>query len=384
MRLITAKQTISNKIKLYFALSLFTFASILATGEIMARYFVKENRLPLPPPYSKIEPYSPNPYIIGMRPFMHFHIPGSHYTQSRSYYAVDYSINSSGFRGPEIQPKSKDKKRAVIIGDSIVEGHGCEFQDTFSYKLGEKAKSFNWEVLNLGVQGACPSYFAANMDRYMATEPDAAIIVMFENDLYDDRIQERSYFGKPILDNPSQLYQRGNSWLNHLFTRAKLFTLTQRAFRQIKQNSLEEILRQNGAVNTHNEEQNNLDKISPWLVAPSMFDTQWEMSSKYLGLTVEKFRQSNIPIIFVNIALGTLLPELDSAHRNHAYMLNDKIEKWAKANSIAFFSLVPEIEHLMKSEHVDSIMIRDDGHPTEKTHQIFADTIWQWIGTLGQ
>ena len=378
---IRAKQK-KSQIKLYIILFLTTSLFIIFGCEIMARYFVNENNLPVPPPYTKIDPYSPNPYLMGMRPFMHSHIPNAHYLQSRSYYAVDYSINSSGFRVPEIHPKSKDMNRAIIIGDSIVEGHGCEFKDTFTYKLGEKAKPFNWEVINLGVQGASPSYFAANIDRYMATEPDAAFIVIFENDLYDDRQQEKSYFTKPILDNPSQLYKRPNKFWN-LFNQSRLFTLINRASHQINKSEVEHIIIENRNIIVENQEQINLEKIAKWLVAPSMFDKQWDMSQKYLDYIANRFTKKKIPIFLVYLSLGGIIPGQDKSYLTHTNTLNRKVEEWSKSKNIPFLSLIPLMNESFTKLQITDMMIKDDGHPTPKAHQMFANRIWKWLEELG-
>ncbi|MBF0574081.1 MAG: SGNH/GDSL hydrolase family protein [Desulfamplus sp.] len=375
------KKKISQR-ELYFILLAITFTSIFITGEIMARYFVKENTLPPIPPYSKIDPYSPNPYLMGMRPFMHSHIPNAHYLQSRSYYAVDYSINSSGFRGPEIQPKSKDMKRAIIIGDSIVEGHGCEFRDTFAFKLGEKAKPFNWEVINLGVQGASPSYFAANINRYIATEPDAAFIVIFENDLYDDREQEKSYFTKPILDNPSQLYQKPNKFWN-LFSQSRFFTLINRVYHQIEKSEIEQIIIENRDIIVKNQEQINVEKIAKWLVSPSLFDKQWEMSQKYLDYITNTLTERKIPIFIVYLSLGGIIPGQDKSYLTHTNTFNHKVEYWSKSKNIPFLSLIPLMNESFTKLQITDMMIKDDGHPTPKAHQMFANSIFKWLEELG-
>lgn len=359
-----------------------TLAFILVIGEVTARYFISENILPPPPPPSTIDPYSPNPYLIGMRPFMHFHIPGSKYIQSRSYYAVEYNINSSAFRGPEILPKSDKKKRAVIIGDSIVEGHGCDFKKTFTYNLGEKAAPLGWEVLNLGVQGASPSYFAANIGRYMATDPDAAIVVIFENDMYDDKVQEKNYFNKALLDTPEKLYPaHANDF--YLSEWSKLFILIKRFIRKVSPNEFEEILKNNSTINTNNDEQEYLDKIAPWLVAPSVFDAQWNKTQKYLDYITRVFYKNKVPVFVIYLSLGGLVPGQDKQYAIHANNLNDRIEKWSNSKNIPFLSLLPTINDLLSKMPVSDIMIMDDGHPTEKAHQIFAEKIWKWLADMG-
>jgi len=65
---------------------------------------------------------------------------------------TDVSINSKGFRGPEVQYEAKaGTQRIVVLGDSLLWGFGVEYEDTFQAKL---QRAFdNVEVIGLGVSG---------------------------------------------------------------------------------------------------------------------------------------------------------------------------------------------------------------------------------------
>ena len=120
---------------LYTLMFSITFVILLVLGEVLARFLVILQPIPDPPPLSTIDPYQANPYMFPANPYIHFHLPGSQYIQARSYYQVEYNINSMGFRGPDIVPKSKDVKRLIVIGDSTTEGHGVPFNTTFPILL---------------------------------------------------------------------------------------------------------------------------------------------------------------------------------------------------------------------------------------------------------
>ncbi|MCP4699954.1 MAG: SGNH/GDSL hydrolase family protein, partial [Gammaproteobacteria bacterium] len=221
-----------KKSTLYFLMSAVVLFFILLAGETLARWFVTPARIPAPPPpLSVIDPYKANSYAMSMRPYLQFHIPGGMYIQARSYYRVKYEINSMGFRGPEfLEKKRTGLKRLLIIGDSMVEGHGCEFTNTFSYRLGEKGRKHGWEVLNIGVQGANPIYYAANVERYLSLRPDAVLLVLFENDVFEDRIQEGRFFNLPVLDNENALLM-GHANKKFLFE-SRLYVLLRRAWKK--------------------------------------------------------------------------------------------------------------------------------------------------------
>ncbi|MCI5144002.1 MAG: SGNH/GDSL hydrolase family protein, partial [Candidatus Electrothrix sp. AR3] len=166
------------------------------------RFLITPQMIPAPPSPDSIDPYQPNPYILQARLYFYFHIPKAVYTQARADYQVEYAINTKGFRGPEITiPKTEGIRRLVVIGDSIVEGHGNAFTKTFSYLLNDHFRNTGLEVVNAGVQGASPIYYATNAERYLSLQPDAVLIMLYENDIREDRIREAAYFKLPHIDD---------------------------------------------------------------------------------------------------------------------------------------------------------------------------------------
>ncbi len=214
--------------------------------------------------------------------------------------------------------------------------------------------------------------------RYLSAEPDAVLIVMFENDLYDDRVQEKSYFSKPLLDHPESLLINHTTKLS-LLKKSKLCLLFQRAYDKFNRNQLETIIKTNSGIDISNNEQKVLDKMSHWLVAPSMFDKQWSMSEQYMDFTISQFRQEKVPVYIVFLSLGALGPGLDKAFEKHGKMLGQKVGQWANSNNIPFLSLVPAVQAFLEKFPSADLMIKDDGHPTPKAHKMIADLIWSWL-----
>ena len=390
---ITSSSSTQRQLLLHLLMSLMTLIFLLFIGELIARVWVIPQGIPPPLPPSIIDPYQPNPYIVRMRPYLYFHIPHSKYIQARSTYQVNYEINRLGFRGPEIPPKPETGlKRLVTIGDSITEGHGNPFNKTFSFVLGENLRSHQWEVINMGVQGASPLYYAVNLKRYLAVQPDAILIVIFENDLADDRTSESVFFTLPVLDDETALLIKTNS--QNFFTQWRLYTLLHRGWHHWVHSTAEKIIAQNQAnvytpaeqqaIQAFEEQQTQLNalKIRPkHLVAPTVFDKQWRMSQAYLDYVVDTCRQQGITVMIANISITGQEPDLNPAYSEHARLLDEHVSSWAKGRQLPFLSLLPTMTQIVKQYQPfhSQVVIADDGHPTSLTHALIAGALQAWV-----
>ena len=376
----TSKNLVDKKGLLYLLMFVITLVLILAIGELFSRFFIKLQTIPNPPPISTIDPYQVNPYMFPAYPYIHFHIPGSKYIQARSYYKVEYNINSMGFRGPEILPKSKDLKRLIVIGDSTTEGHGSPFNETFPSLLNINLQQESWEVLNMGVQGGSGMYYAANLKRYLSVFPDAVLIVIFENDLHDDPILESNYLTYPLLDDEDALLMKMPT--DTFLTKWRLYTLLQRGWHSFIHAPLRKMVEKNRAIPYTDEEQQAKEvfkqqSYAGHLIAPAIFDKEWRKAQVYLDYVVSAFRQRGISVMVANLALvGSYFSK---PHRQHTSSLNENISQWAKENKVPFLSLLPMISNAFEEHSHSEIMIKDDGHPTPLTHSLIERTLRPWV-----
>jgi len=104
---------------------------------------------------SDVPEYSMNPKFISR--FKHSDNSILVYEPRPGANAGIYSINSDGLRDREFsRVKAPDVFRIVVLGDSIVWGHGLELQDTFARQLEtmlNEDSDRTFEVINFGVSG---------------------------------------------------------------------------------------------------------------------------------------------------------------------------------------------------------------------------------------
>jgi lysophospholipase L1-like esterase len=95
-------------------------------------------------------------------------------------------INSDGFRDDPFPPGSAERRRIIVLGDSVVFGSGVWEEERFTELLQdhEAVQSAGIEVLNLGVNAYSFGHYLelARLD-FMGLEPDLVIVGFTLNDI---------------------------------------------------------------------------------------------------------------------------------------------------------------------------------------------------------
>lgn len=334
-------------------------AAILA--ETMARVLATPSRLPAPPPSRSLDPYGPNPFIRYCRPFLFTHIPGSRYVQVHDRYRVGYRINAHGFRGPEIPVPAGGRRRLLVIGDSVVEGHGCPFERTFPAVLNVLLRDRGWEAVNLGVQGAGPVYYALNLERYLALDPDGMLVCLYENDLQGDRLYERQSSAAPILDFPEELVTgtRGRGWRGSAAWRVFL-----RGWRRVVGDPGWRLLRRCD----RRARALGLEPGAQALDTLPRMEEHWSVSTAYLDHLAAACEARGIRFLLSTV----FVPVRGGDRRRQQERLAELAAGWAEERGVPFVPLNEALARALAERGFDDLVIKGDGHLTELGHAVAA------------
>lgn len=330
----------------------------LVALEVVLRATFTPFRLPQPPAPLTLDPYGPNPFIVQARPALQTFIPGSRYRAARASYDVEYAINAHGFRGPEVGDKRG--RRLLVVGDSIAEGHGVPFDDALPARLGTALGSDGWEVVNAAMQGGSPLYYAANLPRFLALAPDAVVLLLYENDLWDDRARERTYPDLPLLDDDAPL---------------RLVTVAHRAWRNLSPTPLERRIRENRALPVLDP----VDARFPWVLSEEQVDLELRASTPYLDAFAAGLAERGVPLVVAFVAVGALVPEGQPLFGAHARALENDLARWATSRGLPFLSLRAMVADAFAAPGGGDVMIPGDGHPTASMQRRIADALLPWL-----
>jgi hypothetical protein len=140
--------------------------------------------------------------------------PDVHRRMYWSGYWWQHDSNARGFRGPEI-----DRADAVVLGDSMIYGHGVEIADTVAARLEAETRLV---IANLGQQGTCPiQAYLTLLRRGLPLRPRVVFLFVHLTDiedvatLYDDAELRRfadAPAGSAVLPRVRPFYQPLAAW----------------------------------------------------------------------------------------------------------------------------------------------------------------------------
>jgi lysophospholipase L1-like esterase len=110
---------------------------------------------------------------------------------TRPEFSVRVVTNALGFREPRLPaPKPPGTVRIVAIGDSFTQGYGVNESEAYPRQLeallGARDPARHYEVINLGVPGACPPDYLYNLREVgLAYHPDVVLVGLMANDVGD-------------------------------------------------------------------------------------------------------------------------------------------------------------------------------------------------------
>ena len=114
------------------------------------------------------------------------------------------SINSWGHHDDDF-PKKKPagELRGLILGDSVVMGHGLKYTETFAHQLenlmtGLKTRFSSFQIINTGVQGYSTYQEVEVLKRSFVFDPDFVVVGFFFNDVNEPFVVNRNMGGEGI------------------------------------------------------------------------------------------------------------------------------------------------------------------------------------------
>jgi len=321
--------------------------------------------------------YEEEPFVKMCRPFFAFNLPGAEYTLTHPSYSVEYKINAYGFREREIEPNPPEGfKRLICVGDSYTEGYGVESSQAYPAYLGQKLDSLGWEVVNAAMHGSGPFYHGANVTRYLALNPDACLLALFDRDFGGDFGRAAMLKGFPELADRKRLVNgtgRPVSYVANLIW-TRLFPGEFALCREYSR-LYEDQCRDLGPE--------TFDRLSKSYEPDDYGDELWTLCRDYLDFFVSKLQERGVQVYVTHLSVpydevGDLLPHDPQTWRRFADRIGDDLAGWTSERRIPFLSLKGVLREASR-DGAPTITIPGDGHFSVHGNLVAGKRLAEWL-----
>ncbi|MBI4376066.1 MAG: hypothetical protein HY549_06410 [Elusimicrobia bacterium] len=352
---------------------------LLAALEVAARWIV--SRRPRPIVYSGVEhpPYFNAPGITGAPPIVGF--------------PITYRINRSGLRGPEVAKSKTERRRILVLGDSVVYGLAVHDHETFPAQLERQlneGQERGWEVLNGGVSGYDAQDYAGFLRlKGLELEPDIVLLGLYRNDHVNARTLGASP-AAPASPRPPQRLRnfmlrseliKGGMELLRRSRRSKFRFTLGRTLDEAGENRVRSYFKTDAAtadavirfVNDYRYDPSVVESVLPWLLDQK----GWENVAKPLKEIKGLCRSRGIKLLVLifpvqfEVFPGYRWPEPDRT-----------VERILNSSGISFVNLKPLMTLTGRGD--EFYLERGDlGHPSAEAYELAAAAARRKLADLG-
>ncbi len=318
--------------RLPFALAVTVLCGVLfaVVGELGLRAMVLKSD-----PGSLYQPLPGSARLYGLKPNLRAIKAG-----------VEVATNSLGFREQEYaQKKPAGVRRIAVLGDSVAQGYGVEFRDTFGKRLEASlnARDRAYEVINFSVSGYNTTLELATLREVArAYQPDLVLVEYFLNDA-EPRTEmpgaTRTFAGGSFFGRLHRSISEQSLLLRQVS--ARIGPLLRR-FEVHYPGSYNDILR------------SYRPRAAGWT----------ESQQALLGIASEARRiDAAVLVVVFPMMLDFATYPLGPVH--------DRIAQFCRDHDIAVLDLLPRFE----GQEVSELTVFLDGHPNARAHAIAFEAI---------
>jgi hypothetical protein len=291
-------------------------------------------------------------------------------------YAVDLSFDSRGFRND----REIDRAPVVVTGDSFIEGVLVPSPKLVTNKLRDL---LGVEVANLGQSGYGPQQELWVLRRFgVALKPKVVVWFFFEgNDLLD--VERYEHF----IKERDRIEAERNSFYQRSFLRNTLFTLAGYTAPGVSQDGVE-AHRRSCRFQTKSGEESTF--YLAYAATPLTEDERESLGkARDVLLQAQQLTAANdAQLVFVYIpttfrVYNNLCKFPDDGYAR-SWQLSDlpqEMEKWCKEKGIPYLNLTTALKEA--ASRGELVYLLDDGHWSERGHQVTAETVARFIKSEG-
>jgi hypothetical protein len=290
--------------------------------------------------------------------------PGQHLTETPHPKLIHHvSINSLGYRGPEInRKKPPGVVRILCLGDSGTYGHYVNDNETFPFYLQQMfvREHLPVEIINAGVPDTTIVDQFYYLKRSIEIEPDIVILTFSENDIDDLAKATPTYLS---LQNHRKLKSTG---------------ILETIYRGVRDTALFNFgLLLKAKLANVKLSGGRKKEVEPGPNGTDERESLWKQYADYLNQMKSYLEEQGVMFVFNAFPTHHRIGKDAGIHGAMAEQL-DRVEGLARSMGIRTISILQPFQSSMLTTS-ELYLLPYDGHASKKGHLIQANTVFQFI-----
>ncbi len=278
-------------------------------------------------------------------------------------------LNKMGFRDSEISAKHHQEYRILAVGDSYIYGQGIDEKGLMTTVLEKKLNKINsscqFNVINMGVRAYSINNEVAMLKKLgLSLDPDHIVLFFYINDFIPVNIADRY---KRFAGMDWYTFDFSGKPTDHVIEKWKLI----------------QILRSSAFLMWVYDTYSSLTNRSNYINKMLLGELDDEIR-KNIEITIESLEEvrllSEEQGVRLTLAIIPVAAQISKTFPNQIYQAT--LKQYAVNSGIDFVDLLTDLRSHYK-QYQDSLIIPYDGHYNAQGQRVMANSIFDYLDTLG-
>ena len=303
-------------------------------------------------------------------PVLHYKLRPGTYSWGKKYERKAIYINRFGFHDDDFsENKAEGELRGLIVGDSIVMGHGVTAAETFANQLekllpGKVSGYKTYQVINSGVEGYSTFQYVETLKRSLKFSPDFIVVGFCMNDVTEPYMVNKAYGGSGL--DYHGILQISQPWVAYLvnetgFGRFAIYIRGRitKKFASAEREARKEIY--------------NVRKMTEFSQTDPVYIEAWKHVLNDLSETYDLAGKEKIPIVLI------IFPFTFQLGNEKLQEPQRILKQHAEQHHVSYLDMTEVVERLIVDGIPVSDLFLDGDHYTVKGHGVITNFLLQHL-----
>lgn len=301
---------------------------------------------------------------------LHYTLRPGTYNWGKRYEKKPIVINRYGFHDDDFpEEKGIGEFRGLILGDSIVMGHGVTAAETFANQLerlllGNVSEYKSYQVINTGVEGYSTFQYLETLKRSLKFSPDFIAVGFCMNDVTEPYMVNKAYGGSGL--DYHGILQISQPWVSYL--------MNETGFGRLAISIKSRLTKKFFSVEREaRKEKYNVQRMAEFSRTDPVYIEAWKHVLSDLAEMYDLARKEKIPLVLIIFPFTFQLGEEKFQEPQRI------LKQHADQHQVPYVDMTEVVEQLIVDGVPLSDLFLDSDHYTVKGHSVVTSVLLQHL-----